>query len=128
MPIYSYECEKCGNVFDEFRKYEDRERAPEHCDGAAVRRIFTVPMIVSEEKIYPAYESPATGKWVSGGRRAHLEDLARTGCRIKEPGETAAYMKKVASGELKKEREAQMAKAVEAAVDDVARGMGYNVG
>lgn len=128
MPIYSYECLKCGVTFDEFRKYEERDFPPTHCDGVATKRIFTIPMIVSEEKIYPAYESPATGKWVAAGRRAHLEDLARTGCRIKEPGETEAYRKKVASGELKREREAQMNKAVEKAVDEVARDLGYNVG
>lgn len=124
MPLYSYECEKCGNVFDAFRRYEERDAAPEHCDGQAVRRIFTPPMIAPD---YPGYESPATGKWVEG-RRAHAEDLARSGCRIKEPGETAAYMKKVASGELQREREAARAKAVEDAVHDVARGMGFNVG
>ena len=127
MPVYSYECEKCGSVFDEFRRYEDRDRTAEHCEGAAVRRVFTAPMILSEERAYPRYESPATGRMVEG-RRQHLEDLARSGCRIKEPGETAAYMKKVQSGELKKEREAQMAKAVEAAVNETAQGLGLSVG
>lgn len=128
MPIYSYECLKCGEVFDEFRRYEERDLPPMHCGGVATKRVFTVPMIASEEKAYPAYESPASGKWVPGGRRAHLEDLARTGCRIKEPGESEAYRKKVASGELKREREAQMNKAVETAVNETARDMGYNVG
>ena len=127
MPLYSYRCEKCDQVFDEFRKYEDRDHAPEHCDGAKVSRIFTVPMIASEEKTYPRYESPATGRWVQG-RREHIEDLARSGCRIKEPGESDAYRKKVASGELRREREAQMAKAVDSAVNEVARDMGFNVG
>lgn len=127
MPLYSYECQRCGGVFDEFRKYEERDRAPTHCAGFEARRVFTPPMIVSEEKAYPRYESPATGRMVEG-RRQHLEDLARSGCRIKEPGETAAYMKKVQSGELKKEREAQMAKAVEAAVNETAQGLGLSVG
>ena len=127
MPVYSYECQRCGCVYDEFRAYEDRDKEKMHCAGHEVRRVFTAPMIVSEEKAYAGYESPATGKWVEG-RRAHLEDLARSGCRIKEPGESAAYMKKVASGELKREREAQMAKAVDSAVNEVARDMGFNVG
>jgi putative FmdB family regulatory protein len=128
MPLYSYECQRCGCVFDEFRRYEDRDTAAVHCGGEETRRIFTVPMIVSEEKAYPAYESPGTGKWVAGGRRAHLEDLARCGCRVKEPGESEAYKKKVASGELRREREAAVAKAVDAAVNDAARSMGFNVG
>jgi predicted nucleic acid-binding Zn ribbon protein len=127
MPVYSYECQGCGCVYDEFRAYEERDTEKMHCAGHHVRRIFTPPMIVSEEKAYAGYESPASGKWVEG-RRAHFEDLARTGCRIKEPGESAAYMKKVASGELKREREAQMAKAVDTAVNEVARDMGFNVG
>ena len=125
MPLYSYECQGCGCVFDEFRRYEDRDSSHgEHCEGQPKRRIFTPPMIAPD---YPGYESPASGKWIEG-RRAHLEDLKRTGCRIRESGETEAYMKKVANGTLKKEREAEMAKAVEQAVTETARDMGYNVG
>lgn len=127
MPLYTYECLRCGGVYDEFRKYEDRDTQKMHCAGFETRRRFTPPMIVSEEKAYPRYESPATGRMVEG-RRAHLEDLARSGCRVKEPGETEAYMKKVASGQLKREREEQMAKAVDTAVNEVARDMGLNVG
>lgn len=35
---------------------------------------------------YKAYRSPATGKMVEG-KRAHRDDLARSGCRIIERGE-----------------------------------------
>lgn len=34
----------------------------------------------------PAYQSPATGKMIEG-RRAHRDDLARSGCRLIEKGE-----------------------------------------
>ena len=52
MPIYTYECQKCGHRFDAYDRYSDpmeRECEQEHpdrgakCDGIAVR----VPSVAS---------------------------------------------------------------------------------
>jgi putative FmdB family regulatory protein len=32
MPLYSYECNTCKRVFEEFRRVEDREKEKD-CDG-----------------------------------------------------------------------------------------------
>jgi hypothetical protein len=50
-------------------------------------------VILSPPKVfgdYEGYESPASGKWISG-RRQRLEDLKRTGCRPYEEGERQEY-------------------------------------
>ncbi len=38
------------------------------------------------QRDYAAYQSPATGKVIEG-KRAHRDDLARSGCRLIERGE-----------------------------------------
>lgn len=82
MPMYEYRCE-CGNKFTAFKKLVDY-REPQLCTcGAIAEKVISKPMVSVD---YPAYQSPATGKWVEG-RKQHEEDLKRSGCRILEPGE-----------------------------------------
>jgi len=47
---------------------------------------------------YPGYTCPVTGEWIEG-RKAHRENLAKTGCRILEPGETSAVASRQQSSE-----------------------------
>jgi hypothetical protein len=65
---------------------------------------------------YPGYVSPSTGKWVEG-KKAHLEDLKRSGCRIYEKGETEAYVKRLP--EIRKNAEKVIDTAVEAAAREI---------
>lgn len=37
MPLYSYKCEKCGEVFDQNRKIAERENATCKCGEIAVK-------------------------------------------------------------------------------------------
>ena len=64
---------------------------------------------------YEGYECPVTGKWVEG-RKAHRDNLKRTGCRLLEPGEKEDVQK---NG--KKRREAAIDKAVDRAVEMAAK-------
>lgn len=67
-------------------------------------------------KDYTGYVSPASGKWVEG-KRAHLEDLKQTGCRIYEKGETEAYLKNLP--QKRKENEKLLDEAVDLAARDI---------
>lgn len=112
MPLYDFCCAR-GHKTTVLRKIADRKN-PYMCScGLLAVRQEVYPTAVQGD--YPGYESPATGKWIEG-KRAHLEDLARSGCRVLEPGETDAYRKTYA-----KRKEDSMNAAVEAAVSDVAQ-------
>lgn len=83
MPMYEYHCPRCCSRFAAFKKLVDY-REPQQCTcGTMAEKVISKPMVAVD---YPAYQSPATGRWVEG-KKAHLEDLKRSGCRILEPGE-----------------------------------------
>ncbi len=83
MPVYEYHCKDCGKAFTAYKKLADyREPQPCTC-GVIAEKLISKPMVAVD---YPAYQSPSTGKWVEG-KKAHLEDLKRSNCRIFEPGE-----------------------------------------
>ena len=84
MPIYSYECDNCGGEFDRFLSLENYKQPQKCVCGAEARKVITAAMVITD---LPGYDCPVTGKWIEG-RRAHEENLKRTGCRIYEPGET----------------------------------------
>lgn len=83
MPMYEYYCSECRVNFDSFKKMVDYLEPQPHTCGTLAQKLISKPMIAVD---YPAYESPATGKWITG-RREHEEDLKRSGCRLLEPGE-----------------------------------------
>lgn len=111
MPIYNYLCENCGAEYEAYRPVAEYQREYDCvCGFSAVRRI--VPPAVLRD--YPGYESPVTGRWVEG-RRAHQEELARTGCRLYEKGETQAFEQQ------KVQRREQLDRAVESVVEQAAK-------
>lgn len=90
MPVYEYRCTRCGLPFDEFKKMADyKEPAVHKCGGLGERKI-SKPMISVD---YPAYESPVSGRIISG-KKEHEAELARTGCRLLEPGESRDFEKR----------------------------------
>lgn len=116
MPLYDFKC-PCGKVQTCFRRYEDRDEGEACGCGCVANRIPTVPMIARD---YEGYTSPATGKWVEG-KKQHLEDLKRSGCRLFEPGEREHFLKK-GLAEHRKESEKLVDQAVEAAARDIGLG------
>ncbi len=87
MPVYSYKCTSCPCMFDKFLRlanYQDQQFCPE-CHSSAEKQV-AAPAIIGD---YAPYQCPVTGKWIEG-RKAHEENLKRTGCRILEPGESEA--------------------------------------
>jgi hypothetical protein len=52
---------------------------------------------------YKPYRCPVTEKVIEG-RRAHQENLKRTGCRLQEPGEKEQFIRERAKADAKLER------------------------
>lgn len=66
---------------------------------------------------YKAYDCPVTGRMIEG-RRAHQENLKRTGCRLLEPGEKEQSIRDRADSDRKIE------KIVDVAVEKTAAQLG----
>lgn len=109
MPVYEYICPTCDKRFDAFKKLADYKEPQLHTCGTVSQKVLSLPMVAVD---YPAYVSPATGKVVEG-KRAHLEDLKRSGCRIFEPGERQDADRRA------KAEEARIDNFVETSVDKV---------
>jgi putative FmdB family regulatory protein len=96
MPLYDFRCTN-GHKFDAIVKLanlEDLQRC--HC-GAEAHRLVSAPRIAPD---YAGYNCPVTGKWVEG-RKAHAENLKRTGCRLYEPGEREGLERRKQAEEAK---------------------------
>lgn len=85
MPLYTFACRACGYRDRLFRKIDDRDNEA-MCGvcNCEMQRLIEAPRVVVD---LAGYDCPVTGKWIEG-RRAHEENLKRTGCRLLEPGET----------------------------------------
>lgn len=86
MPSYQYRCKQCEKQFDRVLPMSQYNR-PQDCGlcGAVMEKIITAPPAVRGD--YASYSCPVTGKPIDG-RKAHEDNLRRTGCRILEPGES----------------------------------------
>lgn len=83
MPLYTYACDGTGKLFDRFLKLENYKE-PQVCKcGSSASKQLAAPYVRGD---YEPYECPVSGKMIEG-RKAHEENLKRTGCRILEPGE-----------------------------------------
>lgn len=83
MPVYDYKCPLCLKRREVFRKLAELDDPVACFCGQPMLRQISAPYVRGD---YPPYECPVTGKMIEG-RRAHEENLKRTGCRIYEPGE-----------------------------------------
>lgn len=119
MPTYDYRCPKCETRQERFLRLADLDTIHVPCPDCSTRmeRVISTPMVLGD---YEAYNCPITGKRIEG-RKAHLENLKRHGCRVLEPGESREAMQRAA-----KEKEEATAKAVEEAVVGAARDLGFS--
>ena len=100
MPVYESVCLKCGKYHEYIRTVSNCLDTPECCGTKTDKRILSAPMGIVD---IPAYESPATGKWITS-RSERKEDLKRSGCREWEGMEAE---KQEAENRKKYEDEAQ---------------------
>lgn len=110
MPTYSYRCDHCGSRFERLLPLA-RFDEPQACDAcsATATKVLSAPYVRGD---YEGYQCPVTDRWIEG-RRAHEENLRRTGCRVYEPGETQAQIRR------KAQEEANFDRAVEETVERV---------
>lgn len=108
MPLYEYVCEK-DHVFTDVCPVHERHDPHfcPRCGSLGTKAILTPPRVFSD---YGGYESPASGKWIEG-RRARIEDLARTGCRPYELGEREHHE------QVQKKEEAKLDAQIDVAVE-----------
>jgi putative FmdB family regulatory protein len=92
MPIYSYLC-PCGKEFDRFLKLAEYDQ-PQMCDCGKVAPKLFKPVSIHVD--FPAYQSPASGKWITS-RTQRREDLAATNCVEWEPGVKEEHEKRLAA-------------------------------
>lgn len=94
MPVYVYECPEHGR-FD--RVLSLREHVTEvacECGRTAPQRLTPTAVLGD----YEGYRCPVTDRWIEG-RKAHEENLKRTGCRVSEPGEKEEFLRRKARDE-----------------------------
>lgn len=114
MPAYDFHC-SCGIRGTKVLAIASRNELVEcECGLAMVRQQVYRANVTTD---YAGYESPATGKWVEG-KSAHREDLARSGCRIREPGETEQFLSRA------NERQESQGRAFESLIDKAAADLG----
>ena len=112
MPTYSYRCE-CGETFDRILRLKDFD-TPQMCAcGKQASRVIVAPAVIGD---YAGYSCPVTGNWIEG-RKAHQENLARTGCRVLEPGETESAVRR------RQEQEAAYDARIEQTVEELVKAM-----
>lgn len=75
--IYESECLCCGKRHEYVRSVAQYLDTPECCGKRTEKRIYSAPMGIVD---IPAYESPASGKWITS-RAQRREDFKRTGTR-----------------------------------------------
>lgn len=109
MPLYSYKCQKCGDVFDSFSTIADRDTKT-HCESPA-NRILAAPRVIPD---YPGYSCPKTGKWIEG-RIAHNENLKRLGCRVMESGDMESLAR------IRKEKQREFENSLDTSIEKTLR-------
>lgn len=103
MPLYDYKCPSCGLGFSRILRLAEYDRPQTCLCGAQAQKQLAAPAVRGD---YAGYTCPVSGKWIEG-RRAHTENLARTGCRVYEPGETESLKRRKAAEEAKLDREVE---------------------
>lgn len=116
MPLYEYRCDAHGK-FSGWAKMAERHM-PQACPCCGMFSTYTIsaPRVFSD---YEGYESPASGKWIEG-KKARIEDFARTGTRPYEKGEMEQA--KVRARLAEAAQEAEIDAAVETTMTEILNG------
>jgi putative FmdB family regulatory protein len=105
VPLYEYRCAEHGK-FDGWARMDERHE-PQACPCCGTPSAYTIsaPRVFSD---FEPYESPASGKWISG-RRERAEDFARTNTRPYEIGEMKDAQARAKLAEAKADAEVDAA-------------------
>jgi putative FmdB family regulatory protein len=102
VPIYAYLC-PCGTEFDRFLKLVDSDQ-PQYCECGREAPKFIKPVSIHVDA--PAYQSPASGKWITS-RAERREDLRATNCVEWEPGMKEEHQKRLAAEDAALDRKVE---------------------
>jgi putative FmdB family regulatory protein len=102
VPIYAYLC-PCGTEFDRFLKLADSDQ-PQYCECGRESPKFIKPVSIHVDA--PAYQSPASGKWITS-RTERREDLRATNCVEWEPGMKEEHQKRLAAEDAALDRKVE---------------------
>ena len=94
MPLYNLLCTN-GHKFDRFIKLANLDE-PQTCEcNAPATRMLSAPMFNIDATNFPCYQSPTTGKWITG-KAQRREDMAVSGCVDYEPSLATEQQKRIA--------------------------------
>lgn len=85
--IYQAVCMKCGAYHEYIRTVSQRDDTPECCGQKTEKRLLSAPMARMDIQPWDAYESPATGKYITSYAQRR-EDMKAAGCRDYEGKES----------------------------------------
>lgn len=87
MPLYQAVCMQCGKYHEYVQRVAQSDDSPDCCGVKTEKRILSAPMARMDIQPWDAFESPASGKFISSYAQRR-EDMARTGCRDYEGRES----------------------------------------
>lgn len=67
MPIFEYECEDCGNVFEELVMGSGSDISCSKCKSKKVKKLISAPVALEPNKDLSSGLSAASGSCGSGG-------------------------------------------------------------
>ena len=115
MPYYLYRCPQCADQFSAVLPIALRHSAS--CGTCGVPGDIVIMPTALRADISEPFISPGTGKLVSSRAQLH-DDLRRSGCHLREPGEDKDIAR--TRRELAKKEEA----VVDTWVEKTAQGLG----
>ena len=104
MPLYTYQCDICDSIIDEYRTVDNRHQYP-YCECGHLMGLKIVPTQISPVLgggDFQGYLCPVTDKWVTS-RKERKEIMKRH--NLVETGDRGKTRGRMASGFLPGERD-----------------------
>lgn len=105
MPLYTYKCPGCGEVFTEFNTVADRHKGPQCCEATQLKITATqIQAQILGGGSHQGYLCPVSGEWVtSRARRREImkeHDLIEAGDTSSRQRERKARVMEATKGSM----------------------------
>lgn len=91
MPVYDFKCPD-GHIFESIAPTGDFRLECAHCHQLA-EKVWTRRSLPFMRGDYEPYDCPITGKRITG-KAEHEANLKKHGCRVSEPGDMQAEVRR----------------------------------